>query len=339
MRPNDSYRPMPKDHYDVLGVSRGASADEIRKAYRELARKHHPDLNPDNADAKQKFQEVQQAFEVLNDPKKREQYDRFGHAFESMGGGPGGGGGYGGGSPFGGGGNPFGGGAGGQQFEFDLNDLFGGPGKGAAAGGGFADLFKQFGGGPRGRSAPGSAPAKGADIEHRITVPFATAMLGGEAALSLTRSGGKTENISVKIPAGVEDGKKIRLRGQGDPSPAGGPNGDILLTINVAPHPCYKRTGKRLDVVAPITLSEAIGGAKIDVPTPKGTITLSVPPGSSSGKKLRVRGHGVQSGDPPGDLFVELQIVAPDSLSEQDAKTIRDVLSRYPQSPRETLRW
>ena len=124
---------MPKDHYEVLGVSRGASADDIRKAYRDLARKHHPDLNPDNTEAKQKFQEVQIAFEVLNDPKKREQYDRFGHAFESMGGGSGSPGG--GGSPFGAGGNPFGGGPGGAEFEFDLNDLFGGPGKGTAAGG------------------------------------------------------------------------------------------------------------------------------------------------------------------------------------------------------------
>lgn len=336
VRPNSSHRPMPKDHYDVLGVSKGASADEIRKAYRDLARKHHPDLNPDNAEAKQKFQEVQSAFEVLNDPKKREQYDRFGHAFESMGGGPGGG------NPFGGGGNPFGGGGGGQQFEFDLNDLFGGaaPGaRGAPSGGGFADLFKQFGGGPRGRSAAGSAPTKGGDIQHQITVPFATAVVGGEAAISLTRSGDKIETISVKIPAGVEDGKKIRLRGQGDPSPSGGPSGDILLTVNVAPHPCYRRTGKRLDLVAPITLAEAVVGGKIDVPTPKGVITLSVPPGSSSGKKLRVRGHGVQTSESPGDLFVELQIVVPDGMSDADAEAIREVSARYKQSPRETLQW
>ncbi|MEO1495761.1 MAG: J domain-containing protein [Planctomycetota bacterium] len=330
---------MPKDHYEVLGVSRGASADDIRKAYRDLARKHHPDLNPDNAGAKQKFQEVQVAFEVLNDPKKREQYDRFGHAFESMGGGSGGPGG--GGSPFGSGGNPFGGGPGGAEFEFDLNGLFGGPGKGTAAGGagGFADMFKQFGGGPRGRSAPGQAPTKGADLQHEITVPFATAVLGGEAALSLQRAGGKLETISVKIPAGVEGGKKIRLRGQGDPSPAGGPNGDLLLTVHVAPHPCYKRTGKRLDIVAPITLAEAATGAKIDVPTPKGVITLSVPPGSSSGKKLRVRGHGVQSDGAAGDLFVELQIAMPEGLTEDDAASIREVSERYPQTPREALRW
>ncbi|TWT48604.1 DnaJ C-terminal domain-containing protein [Botrimarina hoheduenensis] len=321
---------MARDHYEVLGVAKGANQEEVRRAYRELARKYHPDLNRDNADAKKKFQEVQVAFEVLNDPKKREQYDRFGPAFEQHGaGGPGG-------SPFGGG----------QSFDFDLNDLFGGVGRGQAGRGapggqgGFADLFKHFGGGdPRGRSAAGRAPQRGSDIQHAITVPFATAVLGGSASLALQREGTGTETLSVKIPAGVTDGKKIRLRGQGDPSPNNGASGDLLLTVHVAPHPFYRRTGNRLDVVAPITLAEAARGAKIDVPTPKGTITLTVPPGVSSGKKLRVRGHGVQTSDNPGDLFVELQILLPEALSPADANTLAEIADRYTGEPRKELRW
>lgn len=327
---------MADDYYNVLGVDRGASEDEIRKAYRELARKHHPDVNPDNPAAKEKFQAVQQAFEVLNDSKKRKQYDQFGPGFESMGGG-GAGGPWGGGRP--GGGFP-GAGRGGGAADFDLNDLFGGGAGPGAAGGGFADLFKQFGGGaggPRGRAAP---PAKGADIEHEITIPFNIAVLGGEAAIGIARADGKQETITAKVPAGVDDGRKIRLRGQGNPSPTGGADGDLLLTIRVAPHPVFRRSGKRLEVTAPITLAEAAQGAKIDLPTPKGTITLTVPPGTSSGKRLRVKGHGVDpNGESPGDLYAELQIELPAEMSEEDRATLAEVSSRYRQTPRDDLQW
>ncbi|MCA9238650.1 MAG: J domain-containing protein [Planctomycetales bacterium] len=314
---------MAKDYYEILGVKRGATDDELSKAYRTLARKHHPDLHPDDASAKEKFQEVQHAFDVLSDPKKREQYDRFGPNFESMGGAGGG--------PQGWSSGGFRGGQG--DVEIDLNDIFG-----SAGGGGFADLFRNMGrgGGTRARTAP----RRGSDLEHEITVPFATAIKGGEAAISLTRHDGKNETINIKIPAGMEDGKKIRLRGQGEPAPAGGSAGDLLLTVHVAPHPRFERRGARLDVVAPITLSEAVGGAKIDVPTPHGVVTLSVPPGTSSGKKLRLKGQGVRAeGKPPGDLYVELQIQLPEGLTEEERQEIANISARHPQDPRADLRW
>lgn len=322
---------MADDYYKTLGVARGASEDEIRKAYRELAIKYHPDKNPDDASAKKRFQEVQIAFEVLNDSKKREQYDRFGPDFDKMGGGAGG--------PFRGGAGPggFPGGFPGGGADFDLNDLFGGGAAGGAGAGGFADLFKQFGGGgagPTGRR--GAAPRKGDDLEHEITVPFATAITGGEAAIHLAGD----KQVTIKIPAGIEDGKKIRLRGQGNPSMRGGEAGDLMLTVRVAGHPVFRRKGRNLEVTTPVTLAEAAGGAKIDVPTPKGTITLTVPPGTSSGRRMRVRGHGVDpKGDKPGDLYAEIEIELPTELSEEDQAALVEISDRYQQDPRGDLRW
>jgi DnaJ-class molecular chaperone len=314
---------MAEDYYATLGVARSASADDIRKAYRQLARKFHPDLNPDDPQAKEKFQQVQTAFDVLNDPKKREMYDRYGAAFEQAG--------------RGGGPRPWPGGsaghAGPEGFEVNFEDLFGGGG-----GGGFADLFKSFGN--RGRGGRRAPPARGADLELDLTTPFATAVLGGEAQLSVQRGDGAVETIRVKIPAGIVEGKKIRLRGQGEPGPGGGPAGDIIIKVHVAPHPHFRRAGKRLDVTAPITLREALRGAKIDLPTPHGTITLTVPPGSSGGTKLRVKGQGVKAGDgPPGDLFAELQIVLPKDLSLSDRDKLTEIVEKYSDNPRADLRW
>jgi DnaJ-class molecular chaperone len=318
---------MAQDYYATLGISRSASPEEIQKAYRKLARKYHPDMNPDDATAKKKFQEVQAAFDVLSDAEKRKRYDQFGADFESVGAG----------------GGPRGwrytttGGP--QTYPFDLNDLFGGGGPDVEGGGNFADLFKQFSRGRGGRPAARAA-RRGGDLKHELTVPFATAVLGGEAALTVQRGSGDVETMRVKIPAGIDDGKKIRLRGQGEPGMGDAPAGDILLTIHISPHPHFRRAGDRLDVRVPVTLAEAALGAKIDVPTPQGTITLTIPPNTSSGKRLRIKGHGVRpAGKAPGDLFAEIQIVLPEVLSVEDRQRLADVSNRYPQQPRADLRW
>ena len=320
---------MEADFYKTLGVSREASPADIQKAYRSLARKYHPDVNPDDKAAKQKFQEIQKAYEVLNDPEKREMYDRYGSSFDSPRGGAG---------P-GGAGRTYtysSGGPGGFE-EIDLSQLFGGGG-GRGFEGAFGDFFNQMGG----RAAGGTRrrrPARGTDVRHELTVPFQTAIAGGEARLSIQRPNGKVESITVKIPEGIEDGKTIRLRGQGDPGPDG-TAGDLLIKILVSPHPSYRRRGNDLEVDVPVTLAEAALGAKIDVPTPLGTITLTVPPGTSSGKRLRVKGHGVHpSGGPVGDLYVELQIVLPKELDESTQKWIRDLAKKQPQTPRTDLKW
>jgi len=331
---------MAEDYYKTLGVPKNASQAEIQKAYRDLARKHHPDMNPNDKSAKKKFQQVQAAFDVLNDPEKREMYDRYGSSFETMGAGgpqPGRGG------PQSWTWTPGTGGAGAAGFNPEdidlsqfLNERFGQEG----AGGGFADLFGQFRRATgKGRKTAGAA-RKGEDLLHEITIPFNTAVLGGETQIVVQRPTGKTETIVVKIPAGVDEGKKIRIRGQGQPAGRNGTPGDIILTIHVEPHPWFQRHGNQLLVRVPVTLGEAAAGAKIDIPTPRGKISLKVPAGSSSGVKLRVKGHGVATKNgAAGDLLAEIQIVLPKQLSEADRHTIRQIDEHYTQDPRKDLRW
>lgn len=321
-------RAMAEDFYTVLGLKRGASASEIQDAYRKLARKYHPDLNQDDKGAKEKFQKVQQAYEVLNDAKKRDLYDRYGSSYESFSGGPGGGG------P-GGGARSHRGGPGGFE-DVDLSDLFGG---GGAAGGGFSDFFQQFaGGGSRRRGRP--TPRRGADSEQTVEIPFTMAVEGGEVQLNVRRGGAGTETITVKIPAGIEHGKKIRLRGQGEPSPTGGSPGDMLIKVNVAAHPFFQRNGRNLQVRVPVSLGEAALGGKVDVPTPQGTVTLKVPAGSSGGTRLRIKGHGIRDDKrPPGDLFAELFIVLPDTIDDEGQRLVKEFEERTELSPRSELRW
>ncbi len=322
---------MAEDHYQTLGVSRTASAEDIRKAYRELARKYHPDLHPDDDAAKEKFKKVQAAFDVLNEPSKREMYDRYGSSFEGVGaGGPGAGWG---GGPFPGGGSAGGFPGGG---EIDLESLFGGAG-------GFGDLFG--GGGrakaPRGRRRAAQVP--GEDVTARIEVPFRLAIDGGKTDVRIDRDG-KTETISVTIPQGLPDGARMRLRGQGLPGSGGAAAGDLLLEVGVEPHPVFRRDGDTLELTLPITLAEAIEGAKVDVPTPWGTIALRIPAGTSGGRKLRAAGMGVRHANgAKGDLIAEVQIMLPEGA---DAGAVARLLEAAKAAepagaagPRAQLRW
>ena len=316
---------MAKDLYKILGVPRSASAEEIQKAYRESARKFHPDLNPDDESAKKKFQEVQSAYEILNDADKRKMYDRYGSSFEQMNGGGGGG-------PGRGGPNPF--------QDVDLSEIFG-----SGQGGAFADLFKHFaegGGGPQPqrRSRRPAGPKKGGDRQHTVMVSFHDAVLGGEAPLPIIDANGDGKTLSIKVPAGISSGKKIRLRGQGDPGTHGGKTGDLIVTVTVGGHPFFRRTGNHLEIDVPITLVEAAKGGKVDVPTPKGTISLTVPANAHSGQRLRIRGMGVetQSGE-KGDLFAVLQIVLPGELDETQIELLQQVEATRDSDPRADLKW
>jgi DnaJ-class molecular chaperone len=317
---------MAEDHYQTLGVPRTASAEDIRKAYRELARKYHPDLHPDDESAKEQFKKVQSAFDVLNDPGKREMYDRYGSAFEGVGsGGPGGGWG---GGPFRGGGFPGG-------SEIDLESLFGGAG-------GFGDLFGAGRGRGAARGRRRSPQAPGEDVSAQIAVPFRLAIDGGKTEVRVDRDG-KVETISVTIPQGLPDGARMRLRGQGLPGSGGGPAGDLLLEVHVEPHPVFRRDGDTLELALPVTLAEAIEGAKVDVPTPWGTIALRIPPGTSGGRKLRAAGMGVRHANGArGDLIAEVQIMLPATAAAAETALLLEAARAAEAgsaSPRAHLQW
>ncbi len=301
-----------RDFYEVLGVPRSASQDEIRKAYKKLAKKFHPDANTADPDAEKKFSEITEAYDVLSDEEKRRNYDQFGHAVR--------------GAPAGG--NPFqgfgGGGAGGASF--DLDDILGG-----MFGGG-----SPFGGG--GRRGQQRAQ-KGQDAKAEITIPFTVAVEGGEHSLSL-QNGSKSERLTVKIPAGIEDGQSIRLAGQGNPGGGGGPSGDLIVVIHIASHPWFKRDGQNLSVDVPVTPSEAALGARIEVPTlTEGTVLMTIPPGTSSGAKLRLRGKGVKNHKTSerGDQFVVLKIAVPKDLSDESRMLYEQLAELNPVDPRASL--
>jgi DnaJ-class molecular chaperone len=316
---------MAEDYYKILGVERGASPKEIEKAYRKLARQYHPDMNPDDKSAKEKFQKVQHAYDVLNDPEKRKMYDQFGSDFEGMGAG---------------GGRTWRTQPGGHEGfqEVDFSQFFGGGHAGGAGFGGFEEILKQFAGGA-GRRRGRQPAVRGNDLHHELHIPFVTSITGGEAQLSVRRENGTVEAITAKIPPGIEDGKKIRLRGQGERPPMGGTPGDLLITVRVNKHPCYRRNGNDLEVAVPVKLSEAAGGARIDLPTPNGVITLKIPPGTSSGKRLRLKGMGVPGTNGRGDLYAEIQILLPPELGEVELQRMRELDSRYQRDPRGDLTW
>ncbi len=298
-----------KDPYEILGVPKTASEAEIKKAFRSLAKKHHPDKHAGDAAAKKKFQEISGAYDILGDKQKRAQFDAGAigpdgnpRGFDPRQGGFGGGGFQG--NPFGAG---FGGGkGGGREFHFGFGDDPGG-----AAG--FEDIFADLmGGGRRGRGGP--RQARGEDFTAQVTVSFEEAARGGTRRVALQNG----EQIDVKIPAGVRDGQVVRVKGRGGAGRGGAANGDILLTVSVAPHPFMTRDGNDIRMDLPISLKEAVLGGKVPVPTLTGTVALSVPPNSNTGSVLRLKGKGIaahgSSGD--GDLYVRLVVTLPEKPDE-----------------------
>jgi DnaJ-class molecular chaperone len=310
---------MAADPYTTLGVPRGASEKDIKSAYRKLAKELHPDKNQDNPKAAERFSEVTGAYDLLSDKAKRAQFDRGEIDADGNPAGPfGGGGGFGGGGFGGGHGGQrgFGGGfGGGSEDGIDLEDLFGGIFGGGARGGpgGMGGMGGGMGGG-RGRAAP-----RGANVSYRLAVPLTDA--AELKAQRITLSDGKT--IDLKLPAGLEDGTQMRLSGKGEAGPAGA--GDAIVTIQIQPHPFFRQEGDDLRIDLPITLDEALSGAKVKAPTPAGAVMLSVPVGASSGKVLRLKGRGMSRKDGTrGDQLIALQIVLP----EPDSEAGRDLAAR-----------
>ena len=364
-----------KDYYKLLGIAKNASAAEIKKAYRKLAQQHHPDANPGNTQAEDRFKEISAAYDVLRDEDKRKQYDEVRDMAASgvgSGGFPGGGGGFGGGFP------------GGVRFEDlgDLGDLFGG----------------LFGGGRRGG---GARPARGADLETTVTVAFDDAMTGttmpvrisgpapcetchgsgaapGTSPTTCPRCGGsgavavnqglfqmsqpcpvchgsgrvvqtpcptcggtgsrrRTRSFQVKVPAGVQDGARIRLAGRGEPGPAGAQSGDLYVQVRVQPHAFFGRSGHDLTLELPVTYAEAALGADVRVPTLNGPVTMKVPPGTPNGKTFRLKGKGAPKRGGHGDLLVTTRIEVPRRLSKPERELLKQLQQTEKESPRRRL--
>ncbi len=362
-----------KDYYEILGISKGASEADIKKAFRKLARKFHPDVNPGDKASEQKFKEINEAYEVLSDAKKRQQYDQFGHAAFDQG---------------------FGQGAGpGQGFEGFARgaDFFGGRG--------FEDIF----GGIFGERARPRGPRKGEDITYAVEVDLEDAIFGKTMQVDLRREvtcsvcggsgaqpgtsprtcptcmgsgsvsqgrgfmqiaqpcptchgegtinpnpcrtcGGhgvipKSERISVKIPPGVDNGSKVRMAGLGGPGEKGGSPGDVYIVTKVRPHPYFERRGDNLYSEASVTVKEAALGEKIEIPTVDGMVSLSLPEGVQTGQQLKLRGKGVPhlGGGGVGDHYVTIKVVTPTGLSERSREFLRELDRMHPSNPRRDI--
>ena len=377
------------DYYELLGVPRKAPVKDIRAAYRKLARKYHPDLNPGDKSAEEKFKQIQEAYEVLSDTKKRQMYDQFGFNAPGPGGmPPPGGAGYGGVSP--------------EDIHFDFGGFdFGGGGAGAGGGASFRDVFSQF---FRGATAAQARQERepGTDLEYQIDITFAEAMRGTVKKLSFTRldvcnvchgagfmpgdekvcptcngsgqvtqvsgkmrfqvtcsrCGGRgklrticrncggegrvsrMDTLDVRIPPGAKTGSRVRVAGRGNAGMHGAPPGDLYIIMNVEPHPYFERRGDDLYTVVPITVSEASLGAKVEVPTIDGRAQVRIPPGTNSGKKLRLREKGAPSAGHPGkrgDQIVEVQVVVPKPEDERVRNLLRELSKIDHEDPRQEI--
>ena len=308
------------EYYQILGLGKNASADEIKKAYRKLALKYHPDKNQGNKDAEEKFKEISEAYAVLSDPEKKRQYDTYGSAGFR------------------------------QRFSqedifrnFDLNDIlrqFGFGGGFRSAGGyqqsgfrsagpsSFANFFNNAGArGGCGSSGCGPQPSKGNDLTYEMTVTLEEVLHGAEKAISL-RQNGQTENVSVRIPKGIEDGKRLRLSGKGAPSSSGGPPGDLYLKVHVAEHPLFQRVEDDLVTEHRIPFSDACLGVTIEVTTlDDKKFNVKVPPGVQQEAKLRIKGHGLPAGPmgQRGDLLVKIAVRIPKTLTPEQEEVVKSL--------------
>lgn len=313
---------MSKDYYEILGVPRSVTADELKKSYRRLAKQFHPDVNKGNAQAEDRFKEISEAYDVLSDPKKRQQYDLLGSAFQ--GGYPGGGGSsHGGGVEWQMGGD-------GAPFE-NLGDLFGELFGMGGVGGRGPTRRRGFGGRP-----PGQQAVRGENLVSTVEISFRESVEGTSRQFQVTR-GGRSEGIAVKIPAGVTPGQRIRVGGKGEPSPTGGPAGDLFLDVKIASDPRFWREGADILTEVPITVYEAILGGDITVPTVGGSAKMKLPPGTESGQKFRLTGKGAPKlqGRGKGDLFVLIQIVAPKAIDAKLKALAEAMAEEAPYHPRE----
>lgn len=308
-----------KDFYTILGVSKDASDADIKKAYRKMARKYHPDTNSGDAESERRFKDITEAHSVLSDPEDRQQYD----AIRAMGSG----------ARFSAGGH--GGAPGNGGFEDVFSNLFNSGGGGGRRGGGqvppdFADLF---GGGGGFGGFGQQAPRKGADRTASTTISFAGSMKG--TTIGLREANG--EVIDVRIPAGIKDGQSVRVRGKGSPGSAGA--GDLIVKVTVKPHPVFIREDNNIRIHVPVTFDEAALGGQIEIPTLSGeTVKLKVPAGSSNGRTLRLKGRGVNTSKITGDLLVTLDVVVPQNLSKE-AKAAVEAFAEATkaENPRESL--
>ena len=318
------------DYYKVMGVDEKATTDEIKRAYRKLARKYHPDVSKE-PDAEEKFKRVGEAYEVLKDPEKRAEYDQLRKY----------------------------GAVGGEEFTpppgWESRAGFGEGGFTAGDAGGFSDFFEQiFGGAARrggggfggfeGARRGGGFAMRGEDLHYRMEVTLEEAYRGTSRAISLQTQEvdgkgnvrPKTKTLNVKIPPGVTDGQKIRLKGQGGPGIGGAPNGDLYLEILIAPHSRYMVEGKDVTLVLPVAPWEAALGATVKVPTLGGPVNLTIPPNARSGQKLRLKGRGLP-GKPPGDQYVVLQIVLPEAKTAEQKAMFEEMRKKIPFNPRAHL--
>lgn len=321
-----------RDFYEVLGITRQAGPDEVRAAHRKLVRKYHPDANKNSPDALKKFQEVQEAYDTLSDADKRRHYDAVGHAgFRNPAA-----------ATAGGYGDPLQGGYDGSG-RVRVED-FGGGEFNPEQGGPVGDIFEQLFGqrGPFGRGKrPGSAsarpqgPAPSGDVEYPVSLAFEDAARGTKLPIQIRR-GNKTETIDVTVPPGVKTGSRVRVRGRGSPT-AEGP-GDLFIVVTVLDHPYFRRDGLDVIVDCPVTLYEACAGGRATVRTLDGEATVTIPPGTSSGAKLRLRGQGVARGDQRGDQLVTVKIVVPKNLTADELDAIKRVSDAHPTDVRGDVR-